>query len=340
MNGVPVVSAVKSRPNYYEMLGLTPSAAGDAIARAFARATSVVSPHAFGTIAEICLAYQTLRDPARRRAYDASIGLAPERSRPVSLLPASAHFAARPAMAAEPVFATSRPEASQPDPQARPAPAPEAGRPIQLGKEWQCRPLIDDPAVGLRPIEWKRSGAIIGSLVAVAVFFGAMAGLWSGGSAAELEQSAKAADPPDQREAPNFSELWAEPVADGSDARPASPVRAVASRPPRLDPAPRPRQFAASEAEAQLIQPPQDVAEPAPIEPLAPETVTAPAPASSMPLPHRTVARTIDRIGYRCGSVASASPVEGASGVYKVTCTSGQSFQAKPVNGRYRFRRL
>jgi hypothetical protein len=53
------------------------------------------------------------------------------------------------------------------------------------------------------------------------------------------------------------------------------------------------------------------------------------------------VARTIDRIGYSCGGVASTSPVEGeAPGVFKVTCTSGQSYQAKPVNGRYRFRRL
>jgi hypothetical protein len=60
-----------------------------------------------------------------------------------------------------------------------------------------------------------------------------------------------------------------------------------------------------------------------------------------MPLPNKVVARTIERIGYSCGAVASTAPVEGgAAGVYKVTCTSGQSYQAKPVNGRYRFKRL
>ena len=59
-----------------------------------------------------------------------------------------------------------------------------------------------------------------------------------------------------------------------------------------------------------------------------------------MPLPNKTVARTIDRIGYSCGNVASALLVEGAAGVFTVTCTSGQSFQARPVNGRYRFKRL
>ena len=60
-----------------------------------------------------------------------------------------------------------------------------------------------------------------------------------------------------------------------------------------------------------------------------------------MPLPNKVVARTIERIGYACGEVASTTPVEGAgSGVFTVTCTSGQSYQARPVRGRYRFRRL
>jgi hypothetical protein len=29
-----------------------------------------------------------------------------------------------------------------------------------------------------------------------------------------------------------------------------------------------------------------------------------------------------------------------APGTFKVTCTSGDSYRATPVNGRYRFRRL
>jgi len=117
------------------------------------------------------------------------------------------------------------------------------------------------------------------------------------------------------------------------------PRRATLARPHTERPGRSRQQLAASEAERELIQPPQDLAGPTQSDPLAPETLPA-AEAANMPLPHRTVARTIDRIGYHCGSVASATPVEGVAGVYRVTCSSGQSFQAKPVNGRYRFRRL
>jgi hypothetical protein len=69
-------------------------------------------------------------------------------------------------------------------------------------------------------------------------------------------------------------------------------------------------------------------------DPLAPKPVEA-----NMPLPNKVIARTIERIGYSCGSVSSTSAVEGASGVYNVTCSSGQSYQATPVHGRYRFRK-
>ena len=58
-----------------------------------------------------------------------------------------------------------------------------------------------------------------------------------------------------------------------------------------------------------------------------------------MPLSDATVARTIQRIGYSCGKVSSTSAGDGA-GVFTVTCTSGQAFQARPVRGRYHFRRL
>ena len=79
---------------------------------------------------------------------------------------------------------------------------------------------------------------------------------------------------------------------------------------------------------------------------VAPELAAAEAPsaqlaAASLPLPNRVIARTIRQIGYSCGEVAATSPIEGeAPGVYKVTCTSGQSYRAAPVRGRYRFRRL
>ena len=64
----------------------------------------------------------------------------------------------------------------------------------------------------------------------------------------------------------------------------------------------------------------------------------APAVEASLPLPKAVIARTIERIGYRCGDVAAATAA--GPGAYKITCTSGQSYQATPVRGRYRFRRL
>jgi hypothetical protein len=76
-------------------------------------------------------------------------------------------------------------------------------------------------------------------------------------------------------------------------------------------------------------------------EPVVAQAQSAAVVPASMSLPKPVVARTLGRIGYACGEVASTSPVEGAGpGVYKVTCTSGHSYQATPVRGRYHFRRL
>jgi hypothetical protein len=62
--------------------------------------------------------------------------------------------------------------------------------------------------------------------------------------------------------------------------------------------------------------------------------------AASLPLSNRVIARTIQRIGYPCGEVASTAALDGAPGAFKVTCTSGHAYQARPVRGRYHFRRL
>jgi hypothetical protein len=77
-----------------------------------------------------------------------------------------------------------------------------------------------------------------------------------------------------------------------------------------------------------------------PVEQASAETPATEAVAASLPLPKSVIARTIDRIGYACGSVASATAVDGTEGVYRINCTSGQSYQASPVHGRYHFRRL
>ena len=84
-------------------------------------------------------------------------------------------------------------------------------------------------------------------------------------------------------------------------------------------------------------------ARPAAPDPLAAAADPAPAgvekaAAATLPVAATVMARTIERIGYACGSVASATPAE-AAGVYKVTCTSGDTYRAAPVHGRYRFRR-
>src|SRR5439155_19618607 len=65
------------------------------------------------------------------------------------------------------------------------------------------------------------------------------------------------------------------------------------------------------------------------------------AEAAHLPLANAVIARTIGRIGYACGQVAETVAIDGeAPGVFKVTCTSGQSYRAAPVGGRYRFKRL
>jgi protein TonB len=80
-----LISSVKSRPNHYETLGLTPTASGDDIAEAFATKSSkhiadprATEPDMRELARQIRIAHETLRDPVRRRAYDDSLGLTSE----------------------------------------------------------------------------------------------------------------------------------------------------------------------------------------------------------------------------------------------------------------------
>jgi hypothetical protein len=60
-----------------------------------------------------------------------------------------------------------------------------------------------------------------------------------------------------------------------------------------------------------------------------------------MPLANATIARTIRKIGYRCGEVTSTTAAEGQGpGVFTVTCSSGDAYRAAPIRGRYHFRKL
>src|SRR4029453_4089798 len=71
-------SPVKSRRTHYDNLGLTPAATPDEIAEAFGKLIHIriTSPEeAVEHANRIYIAYETLRDPIKRRAYDAAIGL-------------------------------------------------------------------------------------------------------------------------------------------------------------------------------------------------------------------------------------------------------------------------
>lgn len=359
-----MASAVKTRPNHYEMLGLTPSATDGDIAKAFAREIGLFRPHAFGEVAFLSLAYETLRDASKRRAYDASIGIKPEPDpRHSPWQPVGAHFAealtVRPAEVSETLPPVSpppttpelemasfiaaslrEPAVAEPALGARvqaelpPRPEPESRPQIQSDDEQRLhRPHeLHFEEVPHRPTDWKRMGLIAGGLLAVAALPGALLGLWSGsGNAEEPSQPAlsKTVPLPIATRAPSNEVPSPAPFQAMVEA-PELPRQAALPRTER----PRPQGVTAPVASrvesAQLDPTDEVVAEASPAEPIA----------ASMPLPNNVVARTIGRIGYSCGQVASTTPVDGAAGVFKVTCTSGHSYQATPVHGRYHFRRL
>lgn len=359
-----MVSTTSTRLNHYEVLGLKPTASSDEIARAFANEISIFRPHGFGGIAEVTVAYETLRNPARRRAYDASLGLNPK-PRPKHLLSSSgvggASFLGRPGLFAdalerEPTTSPSLPPEPAPEPKATPFIAAAlrdlaSAEPLRPS-DARTKPKTDlpasrEPIVHLAldegpddaeegSIPWKRIGIAAGGLVLAAGLFGAWAGWMAGnGAVPQPERAAKVALPPPT----TFN------VGDPAQAGAARIVeRARIARPNRSPPAAAQSERARPSSrlaalEAQLAEPDQS----GPIAPQADaqtaEAAPATAVAASLPLPNRVIARTIARIGYPCGQVAST--VQGGTpGVFTVTCTSGHSYQAAPVRGRYHFRRL
>jgi hypothetical protein len=378
-SGGDMVSTVKTRPNHYETLGLKPDATSSEIARAFAREMSVFRPRAFGGLADVTVAYETLRDPARRRAYDESLGLtampklqlSQTLTARVGQTPLQRPFVAT---LPEPPAAVDVPPPVQPEPPverkptAEPQPTPfiaarlrDIASPAPLGISPTPRP--DPIAPPGRPEEaastpppppsermtadglydgfgeadhaamaWKRPALIAGGVVLVVGLFGAWAG-WTAGNAIEPEQPKQVAkvslSPP--TELPDLAEAPAPSVPAVRQAL-VQPTRRV---PPVARTQP-PRQPAIADAQRFDVTIPGAQAEPA-----IAQASEAPAEvvAASLPLPNRVIARTIEKIGYACGEVASTSS-GGAPGVFKVTCTSGHSYRASPVRGRYHFRRM
>jgi hypothetical protein len=324
-------SLVKPRPNHYQLLGLTPGATDEEIALAFAREISPLRPHAFGDIALLSVAHETLRDPARRRAYDASIGLAPK-AKPARPLQGWQYSSpVRVTASAAPISPPVTTKPAEPVEQA-PPPQPAPAAAAQPRRDWieprpvplrHIRPQDDD-----EPAEWKRPAIIAGGIFAAVGVIGVLAGLWAArdvqskipSDALEIPAPAEARTAP-----PRLSQLTV------PEAQPQSPARsAVVPAKARQRTTPKPIEAPEQRADDVPEIPSEQVAA------LAAQSDEAPA---TLPLSNATIARTIGRIGYSCGQVASTEAVEGELGVFKVTCTSGQSYKAAPVRGRYHFRR-
>jgi hypothetical protein len=176
-----MVSSVLSRSNHYEMLEVAPSASDEEIKEAFARKMTLVTTQPLGGTAQVIAAFETLKDPARRRNYDRSIGLAE-------------------AQPPQPAF--SIPRAWQPftvsvhtqliDEAPREAePNRRVAEPLRK-EQRRGEPLIQQVLAARKdasetvdyPSQWKGPALMLGGLVLGAGVLGAMAGLSVGGDAA------------------------------------------------------------------------------------------------------------------------------------------------------------
>lgn len=331
-----MASTATARPNHYEVLGLAPGASADEVAQAFAREISPLRPRAFGGIAEASIAYETLRDPARRRAYDEALGMGAE---PVREKPSPVAQEAAPAGAA-----VVKP---------KPKPKPDAGPQVELRFEPSLREVlaarrVEDERRRRRAdavAVWKRPGIIVGAVFVGVGLAGAVAGLWSGREVAPKEAPATVSLPPAKvappAAAPAAPLETAPPPVVAPPPHEVTP-RAAAPAPAKAAPAPAtlpiPTDAAPEQQPAVQSAPDESSSEPTTAA-AATDTTDVVAVTASLPLPDKVVARTIERIGYGCGAVDSTTAVEGAPGVFKVTGTSGDSYKATPVHGRYHFRR-
>ncbi len=381
-----MASAVGTRPNHYEVLGLTPSASDDEIAQAFAKLMSMFRAQPITAIAQLSAAFETLRNPAKRRAYDRSLGLDEEADPrpPAWAVAAKDGGTAFFDLHAEPVTAPSRSAPSsaapktQPEPRLErpaeprvasfiaaslrepvkeevrapsPPPKPDAD-PVAMAikAEPKPEPRLEHIFAAARAsipaesaavsIDWKRTGIVVGALVVSVGLFGAWAGVSAGGDAADSQGLTVAL--PSAEIAPKPAAV---PAADESVG--AAQASSQAQRPAtRKVPTPSPGQpiafetTALDQAQSATSVPQNGESLDSAVEQAVATPDAAQAVAASMPLPNRVIARTIERIGYSCGDVASTSAIEGSSGAFNVTCTSGQSYRAAPVHGRYHFRRL
>lgn len=394
-----MVTTVRPRPSHYEVLGLTPAASEQEIAQAFARKMSLFRARPLADVAQATAAYETLRNPEKRREYDRSLEPKAEpKPEPLRWSFALAQPAWKPfitsvqtnPMVTQPAKVAQAPEpyvTTEPEPEAMPDPRvasiaaslrqlakpgsseapgavgqqPEPVRPagsverkLDLGAETPRRPehksdagveqLIQQIRIAgraekeslrdgeQRGPDWKRPVFAAGGLILGVGILGGIAGVSAGGAAHDSVTVAIPAAKPAQR----VAETAVVPIQAAIEAQAGRPIRTqvAAARTPRTHSLPKP-----GFAENELVQlSPAVASAPAETADLASEPAAARAIPASLPLPNHVIARTIDRIGYSCGSVAQATAVDG-QGAFKITCSSGQSYQAAPVGGRYHFRR-
>ncbi|HEV2593663.1 MAG TPA: hypothetical protein VGU01_00490 [Sphingomicrobium sp.] len=389
-----MASKAQQLPSHYEMLGLTPGASQDEIARAFASAMSMFGVRPVAIVAHISQAFETLRNPEKRRLYDRSIGVEPtqhpyqwrisiaahplppfvtaektrsdETSRRAALLEPQETDEHHPSLLPDAQAADAKlsalirslHELAEPTVRSRPTevvaplevqrPSREAADECALPSVDYVMPIHQAEKALLRaanhPFDWRRPLLTLGGLVLGAGLVGTVAGL----SIPTDPQSAVTTPIPPAKARANARmkpPLRAAPAVDDD-------VRAQGPRTPLLaTPASRVRHEFAHRQLAHNTEPkpadalPADGATPSEnvdsaADPLAPEVTAPQRVAARLPLPKSVIARTIEKIGYACGSVNSLTPIEGARGTFQVNCASGQSYRAAPVGGRYHFRKL
>ena len=382
-----MASPVRALSNHYETLQVSPGATTDEIVEAFAshmRTARMRPDISVVRLAQLSVAYETLRDPAKRATYDASIGLkrepaaappnspflgAPviarlnriaERSPDAPLKQGPAQVRPEPRVAAfiaaslrEPVD-SSRPREPAPISRAEPPPAPEVSiePPLTPGRE---RLEIDGGQGSIG-----RTGATLAAgVIGVAILSFAVASPERNPDrlpvqVAQAEPGVTVPVPPatENKDSAIASQLSA-PIHVAS-ASPRLPSRNASVAPQRKAPPAtwlavrdqQPASMIGNQSEGQSL-PTEAAAQQPPEAPSVAETPaavtadTAPVSAAvaTLPLTNATIARTIERIGYGCGRVVSATGVEGTSGAFNITCSSGDTYRAAPVRGRYHFRR-
>jgi hypothetical protein len=385
-----MVSSVKSVSSHYDTLKIRPTASNDEISSAFASQLRVAKLHpeiAISRLAQLSVAYETLRDPIKRWAYDVALGL---KSEPKIAPPPVRASILGTTLAERLNQVSSGPPARPPQREVERKPeVPDASRvasfiaaslretvaheenasPSEAAAERASGPLgepipellpdpdNDSPA----PLDDRRSmgrlyaslgaGVLAIGILGAAVVLPRQASERHAGGAPKAAPAITIPLPPAAGivDSPAATDAVQSPPVAPSHELPSAASIARALQPP--SPTPEQDEAASSNAEAIAHEASpaeegnsQDVASPA-------ETASAsvneganaasvPGNGTKLPLPDATVARTIERIGYSCGKVISTSSVEGAAaGIYKIVCSSGDSYQATPVHGRYRFRR-